>query len=209
MSIFYQIIAACGFIIFVVSPFLTYVFRSVVIVIYHRIKHQFFPPNRHDLLKEHYYSGVVLPSDIDLYFHMNNSRYAREADFARLSFYSKCGLTRRFFQKYRMMMAANTIRFRKSLEIFQLFKIRTQLVYWDQDSLYVEQRYVTKYKNIKEFVYCIALIKMKIVNGNTADFFNDFLSELPNVPKPSEELKLFMAGIEASSNSLKVEKKSD
>ena len=42
--------------------------------------------------KEHCSDSIVLPSDIDFLWHMNNAKYHRELDFARFDFLCKTGL---------------------------------------------------------------------------------------------------------------------
>ncbi|XP_018098257.1 protein THEM6-like [Xenopus laevis] len=64
-----------------------YFIRGTLVVLKSRIQ-----PVVKDLLKEHSYLGKVLPHDLDFLLHMNNSRYLREADFARFALYTHSGL---------------------------------------------------------------------------------------------------------------------
>ncbi|XP_040208031.1 protein THEM6 [Rana temporaria] len=119
-----------------------------------------------DLLKEHAFSGLVLPHDLDFLLHMNNSRYLREADFARLSCFTRCGLFGAIHGLGAgMVMAACTVRYRRSLRLFEAFEIRTRLICWDDKAFYVEQRFVAP----KDGFVCAVLLSRQHIIGNTPD----------------------------------------
>ncbi|XP_056378856.1 protein THEM6 [Hyla sarda] len=119
-----------------------------------------------DLLKEHSFSGVVLPHDLDFLLHMNNSRYLREADFARLSYFTRSGLFGAIHSiGSGMVMAASTIRYRRSLRLLETFEIRTRLLCWDEKAFYVEQRFVTP----KDGFVCAILLSRQHITGNSPD----------------------------------------
>lgn len=75
-----------------------------------------------------FYQGIVSPSDIDMFLHMNNSRYGRAADFARTSYFVETGLAR-FLRDNNsfFVMSASAIRYRKSLGLFQKYMITTKV----------------------------------------------------------------------------------
>ena len=56
-----------------------YFLRGVVVVV-----QAWFQPPVWDVLAEQSVAGRVLPHDLDYMGHMNNARYLRECDFARL-----------------------------------------------------------------------------------------------------------------------------
>lgn len=119
-----------------------------------------------DLLKEHAFSGLVLPHDLDFLLHMNNSRYLREADFARLSCFTRSGLFGAIHGLGAgMVMAACTVRYRRSLRLFQAFEIRTRLICWDDKAFYVEQRFVAP----NDGFVCAVLLSRQHIIGNTPD----------------------------------------
>ncbi|KAM4688722.1 protein THEM6 [Discoglossus pictus] len=123
-------------------------------------------PHVKDLLKEHTYSSIVLPHDLDFLLHMNNSRYLREADFARLSYFTRSGLFGAIHSlSAGMVMAACTVRYRRSLKLFENFEIRTRLLCWDDKAFYVEQRFVAPRD---EFV-CAVLLSRQHIMGNSPD----------------------------------------
>ncbi|XP_075050725.1 protein THEM6-like [Mixophyes fleayi] len=119
-----------------------------------------------DLLKEHTFSGLVLPHDLDFLLHMNNSRYLREADFARLSFFTRSGLFGAIHSLGAgMVMAACTVRYRRSLCLLEAFEIRTRLLCWDDKAFYVEQRFVAP----SDGFVCAVLLSRQHILGNSPD----------------------------------------
>ena len=73
-------------------------------------------------------TGRVWVSDIDIFLHMNNGRYRRAMDFARLSFFADCGLLDRSLKTGSMvLMVAATGRYRQALELFQEYEIITEV----------------------------------------------------------------------------------
>ncbi|XP_063307060.1 protein THEM6 [Pelobates fuscus] len=119
-----------------------------------------------DLLKEHTFSSLVLPHDLDFLLHMNNSRYLREADFARLSFFTRSGLFGAIHSLGAgMVMAACTARYRRSLRLLETFEIRSRLLCWDDKAFYVEQRFVAP----KDGFVCAVLLSRQHIIGNSPD----------------------------------------
>ncbi|GCB73694.1 hypothetical protein scyTo_0002775, partial [Scyliorhinus torazame] len=97
-----------------------------------------------DILKEQTVRSIVLLQDIDFLGHMNNSRYLRECDFARISLYIRNGMfhvTRKL--KANMVLGAATIRYRRSLRLFEQFKIRSRILCWDEKAFYIEQEFIS------------------------------------------------------------------
>jgi hypothetical protein len=74
-------------------------------------------------------SGVCITTDIDtLLYHMNNARYLRELDFARVDFYERTGLYRKIRQKGgAVVQGACTIRYRRFVRPFSVFKITSKV----------------------------------------------------------------------------------
>lgn len=78
------------------------------------------------------FSGTCLTNDIDtLLYHMNNSRYFRELDFARADFFERTGLYRKVLSKGgEILQGAATIRYRRYIRIFSRYKITTKVSGW-------------------------------------------------------------------------------
>ena len=71
---------------------------------------------------------IVWPADIDIFLHMNNGRYRRAMDFARLIFYAECGLLDYLMETgTQALMVAATGRYRRPLKLFQKYDIVTKV----------------------------------------------------------------------------------
>jgi acyl-CoA thioesterase FadM len=85
----------------------------------------------------------VLPNDLDNNFHMNNGRYLTLMDLGRTDLVIRMGVARKLLQrKWNPVVGSLTIRYRRSLEPFQRYELRTRLVGWDDQWFFVEQRFV-------------------------------------------------------------------
>lgn len=75
------------------------------------------------------FSGVCLTTDIDTFLnHMNNARFLREIDFARVDFYERTGLYTRVKSKGgSLAVTATSIRYRRFIKLFQRFRITSKV----------------------------------------------------------------------------------
>ena len=86
----------------------------------------------------------VWPNDLDANLHMNNGRYLTLMDLGRFDLLIRGGLLRTVFRKRWMpVAAAATIRFRRSLDPFQRFRLRTRVLGWDAKNVIMEQVFET------------------------------------------------------------------
>ncbi len=84
----------------------------------------------------------VWPNDLDVNFHMNNGRYLTLMDLGRFDLIFRMGMLRHMLRhRWQPVAASATIRFRRSLKLFQKFKIRTRLAFWDEQWVFFEQRF--------------------------------------------------------------------
>lgn len=73
--------------------------------------------------------------------HMNNARYLREVDMARIDFYIRTKLYDVVrSQKGQILLGACNVRFRRFIGIFQRFKITTKIIYWNEDNIFIEHK---------------------------------------------------------------------
>lgn len=85
----------------------------------------------------------VLPTDLDVYKHMNNGVYLSVLDLARIDLMQRCGLWKEFAARgWYPVVVAETISFRRSLELWERFTVETRLLGFDEKAVYVEQRFV-------------------------------------------------------------------
>jgi len=95
----------------------------------------------------------VLPNDLDALLHMNNGVYLTMMDVARTDLMLRSRSLGQFRkQGWYPVIAAETIRFKRSLKLFQRFTIRTRVVGWDEQSIYLEQLFIAKEKLVAKAV---------------------------------------------------------
>lgn len=128
---------------------------------------------------------------------MNNARYLRELDFARFHFYGLTGI----YSTIKSMgggavQGASSVRYRRTIPIFNPYKITTELIWWDEKAIYLEQKFVT----FDGFVRAIAMSKQNITKVNVMDVMKKFDAKRPEQP---EELKIWLQAIETSSKKLR------
>ena len=71
-----------------------------------------------------------MSNDLDFFGHMNNGRYLRECDFGRYELWMETGV----FDAIKSLggsvtLGASTIRYRKSLQLFDTFYVKTKVFY--------------------------------------------------------------------------------
>lgn len=97
----------------------------------------------------------VWPNDLDLNFHMNNGRYLTIMDLGRIQLMALNGILWPSLKR-RWLPAVGSIKihFIKALKLFDKFTLTTQIIYWDEKWIYIEQ------KIFKDEELCaVALIK--------------------------------------------------
>lgn len=112
--------------------------------------------------------GLCLTNDIDtLLYHMNNARYLREVDFARVDFYERTRLYRTIRSKGgSVVQGATTIRYRRFIRPFTRFSISSRIVYWDNQSIFMEHRFIGRSDG---FIHCIALCRQRVIECSAED----------------------------------------
>lgn len=101
----------------------------------------------------------VLPTDIDFLMHMNNGRYLSYMDFGRVDLTQRTGLSKvlREHDIY-AVVGANTMTYRKSLNLWQSFTIESRLIGTDERSFYIEQRFV-----VGDEVYARGIVRGRLI----------------------------------------------
>ncbi|VVC28250.1 HotDog domain [Cinara cedri] len=109
------------------------------------------------------YSSLCLTTDLDVYLsHMNNARYLREIDLARIEFVLRTGMWHELRRHDALIFTiASNVRYRKFVRTFSRYEIRTRIVYWDDVSLFFEHRFVSKADG---FVRAIVYNRQRVVN---------------------------------------------
>lgn len=87
----------------------------------------------------------VWPTDLDVFFHVNNGVYLTLCDLGRVDLALRSGTLRAVAGRRRVfMVAAETIQLRQPLRLFQRFEIETRVIGWDDKAFFVEHRFVVR-----------------------------------------------------------------
>ena len=112
------------------------------------------------------YHSSVKTHDVDLFKHLSNSKYLKEGDFARFKLVNVCGLWEASYNLgIPIVVAQSTIRHRKELPMFKPFKIVSRVVGYDEVSVFVEHRFVSKSAKTKqEDLNALLFVRMQLTN---------------------------------------------
>ena len=84
----------------------------------------------------------VMPTDLDLNFHMNNGRFLTLMDLGRMDLVARTGLGKVALKKgWRPIAGAISIRYLKPLMPFQSFTLETRILGWEGKWFYLEQNF--------------------------------------------------------------------
>ena len=85
----------------------------------------------------------VLPTDLDVFRHMNNGVYFSIMDLGRLDLLQRSGAWATLDRLgYYPVVGSETITFRRSLQPWQRYTLETKIIGYDAKAVYVEQRFV-------------------------------------------------------------------
>lgn len=86
----------------------------------------------------------VLPTDCDVFFHMNNGVYLTVQDLGRLDWMVRTGLWRPLQRRRWNPVAARvTMSYRRSLDLGVEYELETRLLGSDERNIYIEHRFVS------------------------------------------------------------------
>ena len=84
----------------------------------------------------------VLPNDLDVYGHMNNSRYLALMDQGRIDLVMRTGIAKVSDRnKWNPIVASVNIQYKRSLKLFESFKLCSRILGWDDKWIFIEQRF--------------------------------------------------------------------
>src|SRR4051812_6529347 len=85
---------------------------------------------------------TVLPSDLDLNGHMNNGRYLTIMDLGRVDLLLRTGVVGAMRRnRWSGVVASVAIRYRRALNPFARYELRSRLIGWDERWFFMEQRF--------------------------------------------------------------------
>lgn len=97
--------------------------------------------------KRHHSHGAesrfrVLPHDLDAFGHMNNGRYLQIMDVARVEWMLQTQVIAAIRKnRWAPILGGGVIRYRHSLRLLQLYRVRTRLLGWDERWFYLEHSF--------------------------------------------------------------------
>ncbi|MGD9591406.1 MAG: thioesterase family protein [Candidatus Berkiella sp.] len=87
----------------------------------------------------------VCINDLDLNFHVNNGRYLTMMDLGRIHYMAKTTLLKKTLKrKWMPVLGSTKVNFIRPLNAFNKFTMTTQLLYWDEKWVYLEQKIFKK-----------------------------------------------------------------
>jgi acyl-CoA thioesterase FadM len=85
------------------------------------------------------------PNDLDVLRHMNNGVYFSLMDLARVDFMIRARVKNALDKNgWYPVVTAETMKFRRSLKLFQKFTIQTRILGWTDKAFLVEQQFVSQ-----------------------------------------------------------------
>jgi acyl-CoA thioesterase FadM len=85
----------------------------------------------------------VMPNDIDINFHMNNGRYLTICDLNRVDIFARSGLLKAMFKRnWIPLIAEHTMTYKKPLDLFNRFNVKTEVRHWDEKYFYMTHTFI-------------------------------------------------------------------
>lgn len=124
----------------------------------------------------------VLPTDIDIALHVNNGMYFSLMDLGRFDLMARSGTWKAMRRRgWTPVVAAETIAFRRSLQLWQYYTIETKVVGLDEKAIYFEQRMV-----VDGEIYARAHIATRLVSRGKPVSQEEILREFGAPPADLE-----------------------
>ncbi|XP_046354163.2 protein THEM6-like [Haliotis rufescens] len=154
------------------------------------------------LMDESVTYGLCMTNDMDFQWHMNNSKYLRNCDFARFIHATESNLyqTARWLGAS-MYMSGSNIRYRRSLQFLDVYRIHTKILCWDEKAIYLEQSFL---RQKDSFVCAVCMVKMVVAGSDCSpQKVIDVMQPGTKSPKPLPEVSKWIDSIALSSERLR------
>lgn len=136
-------------------------------MIFRTLWHQWFVGRRGQKLG---FDGVsrsrfrVWPTDLDVLRHMNNGKYLSIMDVARFDLIQRNGVWELFAREgWYPVVVGQTISYRKSLNPWMRFWIESRILGFDDQAVYMEQRFVRPDAQRRPDIYARAVVRARIL----------------------------------------------
>lgn len=105
---------------------------------------------------------LVWPPDLDVLWHVNNGVYLSMLDVARVDMMLRSGMASALRRSgFYPVVAAETIRFRRSLQLFQSFEVETSVLGWDDKAFLIAHRFLRGEELVAEAVVRARFLRQK------------------------------------------------
>lgn len=127
----------------------------------------------------------IWPSDLDIFNHMNNGKFLSLLDLGRFDLLLRSGIWPQLRKRrWYPVVVAETITFRKSLKLWQKFEIESAVGGWDEEAVYIDQRFV-----VNGEIYAQAWVRVRyLVNPRGIVTPAEVIEAFGPWPKPKPEL---------------------
>jgi acyl-CoA thioesterase FadM len=127
---------------------------------------------------------LVWPPDLDVLFHVNNGVYLSMLDVARVDLILRSGVAA-VLRRHGLypVVAAETIRFRRSLQLFQAFEVETEIIGWDEKAFIIQHRFWRRDELVAD-----AVVRARFLRRKGGTVRSSELLELLGQAGPSPEL---------------------
>ncbi|EYT52726.1 4-hydroxybenzoyl-CoA thioesterase [Leucobacter sp. UCD-THU] len=106
----------------------------------------------------------VWPTDLDVLRHMNNGKYLSIMDVARFDLIQRNGALDVFRREgWYPVVVGQTISYRKSLNPWMRFWIESRILGFDEQAVYIEQRFVRPDAQRRPEIYARAIVRGRIL----------------------------------------------
>ena len=106
----------------------------------------------------------VWPTDLDILRHMNNGKYLSIMDVARYDLLQRNGIGELFEREgWYPVVVGQTISYRKSLNPWKRFWIESRILGFDEQAVYMEQRFVRPDSSQRPEVYARAIVRARFL----------------------------------------------
>ncbi|MBN9612912.1 MAG: thioesterase family protein [Actinobacteria bacterium] len=111
----------------------------------------------------------VWPTDLDVLRHMNNGKYLSIMDVARFDLMQRNGVLAVFKREgWYPVVVGQTISYRKSLNPWKRFTIESKIIGFDEQAVYLEQRFVRPDRAGASEIYARAFVRARILRRGSA-----------------------------------------
>ena len=115
----------------------------------------------------------VLPTDLDILMHVNNGVYFSFMDFGRWDMIFRNGVYDAAMKRgWYSVVAGETIKFKKSLELWDKFDLETEIVGSDDKYFFIQQRFLKKGELMATGLVKVRFLKRKGGTVSTTDVMN-------------------------------------